>query len=85
VAVAVPSVEFEQVVGVEAIVGGKQHDMLGSNDDGLSPWHDKLDQDPDSPSPLVLTVTFNDEAGHAASTCMVQQNCKSQFEALASP
>jgi hypothetical protein len=36
-AVAVPSVEFEQVVGVEDIVGGKQHDILGSNEDGLSP------------------------------------------------
>jgi hypothetical protein len=33
----------------------------------------------------VLTETFRDEAGQAASTCMVQQNCKSQVEALASP
>ena len=85
VAVAVPSVEFEQDVGVDDIVGGRQHVIIGSNEDGLSPWQDKFDQEPDSPSPLVFTVTFRDEAGQAASTCIVQQNCKSQFDALASP
>ena len=37
VAVAVPSVEFEQDVGVDDIVGGKQHVIFGSSEDGLSP------------------------------------------------